>query len=265
MNDNTAQPAPEIAELDFSDLWIALKKGFADYRRAPTCGSTFGAIFAALGIALYFQFLVWDTDISIIPLAAGFPLLGPFVAVGMYEVSRMLERDERVNWGSVLRAIYAERKRQIPSIAFVVLFIFLIWVYMAHLVFALSFGLKPLTNVMSSSDLLFTQEGITMLLMGAVVGGFLSFILFSITVVGIPLLVDREIDVVTAMITSFSLVLNNLVVMLTWGVIVAFLLLIAMIPMFLGLIIVLPVLGHATWHLYRLAIFPPESTDSSQT
>ncbi len=129
---------------------------------------------------------------------------------------------------------------------------------MAHLVFALSFGLKPLTNVMSSTDILLTKEGITMLLMGSVVGGFLSFVLFSITVVGIPLLVDREIDVVTAMITSFSLVLNNMVVMLSWGVIVGLLLLVAMIPMFMGLIVVLPILGHATWHLYKLAILPQE-------
>ena len=129
---------------------------------------------------------------------------------------------------------------------------------MAHLVFALSFGLKPLTNVMTSTDILLTKEGITMLILGSAVGGLLSFVLFSVTVVGIPLLVDREVDVVTAMITSFSLVLQNIVVMLSWGVIVGVLLLIAMIPMFTGLIIVLPVLGHATWHLYKLAILPDE-------
>ena len=250
------KPMPEIAELDFSDLKVALGKGWSDFRKAPIYGIIFGAIFAALGVVLYLQFVVWQSDISIVPLAAGFPLIGPFVAVGMYEVSRLIEREESVNWMSVMQAIYAERKRQIPSIAFVVLFIFLIWVYMAHLVFALSFGLKPLTNVMTSTDILLTKEGITMLLMGSVVGGFLSFVLFSITVVGIPLLVDREIDVVTAMITSFSLVLNNMVVMMAWGVIVALLLLVAMIPMFIGLIVVLPVLGHATWHLYKLAILP---------
>ena len=250
------KPVPEIAELDFSDLKVALGKGWSDFRKAPIYGIIFGAIFAALGVVLYLQFVVWQSDISIVPLAAGFPLIGPFVAVGMYEVSRLIEREESVSWMSVMQAIYAERKRQIPSIAFVVLFIFLIWVYMAHLVFALSFGLKPLTNVMTSTDILLTKEGITMLLMGSVVGGFLSFVLFSITVVGIPLLVDREIDVVTAMITSFSLVLNNMVVMMAWGVIVALLLLVAMIPMFIGLIVVLPVLGHATWHLYKLAILP---------
>jgi len=97
-----------------------------------------------------------------------------------------------------------------------------------------------------------------MLVLGSAVGGLLSFVLFSVTVVGIPLLVDREVDVVTAMITSFSLVLQNMLVMLSWGVIVGVLLLIAMIPMFVGLIIVLPVLGHATWHLYKLAILPDE-------
>jgi len=257
MTDTTdIKPMPEIAELDFSDLKVALGKGLSDFRKAPIYGIVFGAIFAALGIVLYLQFVVWQSDISIVPLAAGFPLIGPLVAVGMYEVSRLIERGESVSWLSVLQAIYAERKRQIPSIAFVVLFIFLIWVYMAHLVFALSFGLKPLTNVMSSTDILMTKEGITMLLMGSVVGGFLSFILFSITVIGIPLLVDREVDVVTAMITSFSLVLNNMVVMLSWGAIVGVFLVVAMIPMFLGLIVVLPVLGHATWHLYKLAILP---------
>lgn len=258
MTDTTSKAPPEIAELDFSDLKVALTKGFADFKQAPIYGIVFGAIFAALGIVLYLQFVVWRSDVSIVPLAAGFPLIGPFVAVGMYEVSKILERGEKVSWDSVLHAIYAERKRQIPSIAFVVVFILLIWVYMAHLVFALSFGLKPLTNVMSSTDILFTMEGIRMLAMGTLVGGFLSFILFATTVVGIPLLVDREVDVVTAMVTSFSLVLNNAVVMLSWGMLVAFLLLLAMIPMFLGLIVVLPVLGHATWHLYKLAILPEE-------
>lgn len=259
MTDTTETRAmPEIAELDFSDLKVALVKGLADFRKAPTCGITFSSLFAALGIVLYLQMLVWQSDWSIVPIAAGFPLIGPFIAVGMYEISRLLEKGETVNWTTVLQAIYHERKRQIPSMAFVVLFIFLIWVYMAHLVFALSFGLKPLTNVMTSTDILFTREGITMLVLGTGVGAFLSFILFSTTVVGIPLVVDREIDVVSAMITSFSLVLNNMAVMLTWGIIVGMLLVIAMIPMFLGLIIVLPVLGHATWHLYRLAILAPE-------
>ena len=259
MTDTTdTRPMPEIAELDFSDLKVALVKGVADFRKAPTCGITFSAMFSVLGVVFYLQMLVWQSDWSIVPIAAGFPLVAPFVAVGMYEISRLLEKGKPVSWSIVLQAIYHERNRQIPSMAFIVLFIFLIWVYMAHLVFALSFGLKPLTNVMTSTDILLTKEGITMLVLGTGVGAFLSFILFSITVVGIPLIVDREIDVVSAMITSFSLVLNNMVVMLSWGVIVGLLLLVAMIPMFMGLVVVLPVLGHATWHLYKLAILPEE-------
>ncbi len=247
-------PLPQVAELDFSDLEVALRKGWADFRACPVYGMVFGAIFSAVGILLYMQFVVWRSDWSIVPLAAGFPIVAPFIAVGLYEVSRLREKNKETNWRDVIRAIYAERKRQVPSMAFVVLFIFLIWVYMAHLVFALSFGLKPLTNVMTSTDLLFTAEGIRMLVMGTVTGGVLSFILFSITVAGIPLLVDREIDVVSAMITSFSLVLNNFAVMISWGFFVGLVLCLSMLPMFLGLIISLPVLGHATWHLYRLAI-----------
>ncbi len=257
MQDAVRKP-PEVAELDFSDLKVALSKGWKDFLKAPFIGIVFGAIFAGLGWLMLAQTFYWKSDISIVPLASGFPLVGPFVAVGMYEISRLLERGEKVTWGSVLSAIWAERKRQVPSIAFVVVFIFLIWVYMAHLVFALSFGLKPLVNVLSSLDFLMTQEGMTMLILGTLVGGILSFILFSITVVGIPLLVDREVDVVTAMVTSFSSVLNNLRVMLSWGVLVAVLLALAIIPAFFGLLIVLPVLGHATWHLYKLAVLPEE-------
>ncbi|MEE9453872.1 MAG: DUF2189 domain-containing protein [Paracoccaceae bacterium] len=259
MPDTTeATPLPEIAELDFSDLKVALGKGWADFRTCPIYGIVFGAIFAFLGIILYMQFIVWRSDWSIVPFAAGFPMIAPFIAVGMYEVSRLREKNTTTNWRAVLQAIYAERKRQIPSMAFVVMFIFLIWVYMAHLVFALSFGLKPLTNVMSSTDLLFTQEGILMLFLGTLTGGFLSLVLFSITVIGIPLLVDREIDIISAMITSVSLVLNNFVVMIAWGFFVGAVLLVSMLPMFLGLIISLPVLGHATWHLYRLAVLEGE-------
>ncbi|MCK4861493.1 MAG: DUF2189 domain-containing protein, partial [Rhodobacteraceae bacterium] len=90
------KPMPEIAELDFSDLKVALGKGWSDFRKAPIYGIIFGAIFAALGVVLYLQFVVWQSDISIVPLAAGFPLIGPFVAVGMYEVSRLIEREESV-------------------------------------------------------------------------------------------------------------------------------------------------------------------------
>ncbi len=252
-------PLPQVAELDFSDLKVALRKGWADFRACPVYGMVFGAIFALVGILLYMQFVVWRSDWSIVPLAAGFPIVAPFIAVGIYEVSRLREKNRETNWRDVIRAIYAERKRQVPSMAFVVLFIFLIWVYIAHLVFALSFGLKPLTNVMTSTELLFTREGITMLVMGTVAGGALSFVLFSITVIGIPLVVDREIDVVSAMITSFSLVLNNPVIMIGWGFFIAVVLFLSMLPMFLGLIVTLPVLGHATWHLYRLAVLEDDA------
>ena len=142
---------------------------------------------------------------------------------------------------------------------FVSLFFYLVWVYLAHLIFALSFGLKPLTNIMTSTDILFSQEGILMLFAGTVVGGALAFLLFAITVVSIPMIIDREIDAVTAMITSFRSVLENKGPMLLWGAIIAVSSLVAMIPLFLGMLIVFPILGHASWHLYKRAIKPVSS------
>ena len=112
-----------------------------------------------------------------------------------------------MSWSAVLGAVFREGRFQLPSYAFVVLFVYLIWVYLAHLIFALSFGLKPLTNVMTSTDLLTTAEGIGMLTAGTIVGGAIAAFLFSVSVTSVPLLLERDIDVVSAMVTSVRSVL----------------------------------------------------------
>jgi uncharacterized membrane protein len=149
-----------------------------------------------------------------------------------------------------------QRSRQIPMMMFVCIFFFLVWVYLAHLIFALSFGLKPMTNVMSSPEILFTQEGVIMLAVGTAIGGGLAFLLFAITVISLPMLLERELDVVTAMIVSFQSVLKNKGPMLLWGLIVVICTMLAMLPLFLGIVVVFPVLGHASWRLYRKTIEP---------
>lgn len=133
--------------------------------------------------------------------------------------------------------------------AMVIMLAFMFWVFVAHTIFALFFGLQPITS--STGDMLLTGPGLMMLLVGGTIGGAMAAVMFALTVISLPLLLDREVDFITAMITSFAAVQKNLSVMALWAGLIAALLLLAMLPLFLGLFVVLPVLGHATWHLYR--------------
>jgi uncharacterized membrane protein len=251
---------PVVRTIGFADLQFAFSQGFRDFRRAPVFGLVISGLFVLGGIVIYLQLTIWDGAWMILPLAVGFPLIGPFIVVGLYEVSHQLEDGNTPTWQGVLGRIFTQRKRQIPSIAFIVTFFFGIWFYLAHLVFALFFGLSAMTNISSSYEVLWSQQGLVMLTVGTLVGAVLSFVLYSISVVSFPLLVDREVDFVTGMIISFSAVLQNFPVMIFWALIVGFLTILAMLPMFLGLLVVLPVLGHATWHLYR-RVLEPMATD----
>lgn len=252
----TAPAMPKVRIIGFADLGGALAQGWRDFRSAPVFGLVIAGLFTLGGIIIFLQLTVWESSWLILPVAVGFPLIGPFVVVGLYEVSHQLEAGNQPDWNGVIARIFRQKDRQIPSIAFIVTFFFGIWFYLAHLVFALFFGLSAMTNISTSYQLLLTPNGLMMLAVGSAVGGALAFILFSISVVSFPLLMDREIDFVTGMITSFSAVLQNFRVMITWAAIVAALTVLAMLPMFLGLLIVLPVLGHATWHLYRRVLEP---------
>lgn len=252
---------PRAARITTGDVLSSLRSGASDFGRAPVFGLVLGGVFAFIGVLIYVQLLVWNSTYWMLPIAVGFPLVGPFLAVGLYEVSRELEAGRKPDWVSVLNVVFEERKRQLPLMVFVSLFFYLIWVYMAHLIFALFFGLKPLTNVSSSLDLFFTSHGVMMLLTGTIVGGIMAFLLFSISAVSIPLLLEKDVDFVTAMIASFTVVLENKGPMLIWGLIVAALSFLAILPIFLGMFVVFPILGHATWHLYRKAVeFEPHQT-----
>jgi len=236
------------------DLKAALAAGWADFRKAPAFGLFFSAVYVVGGLALIYILMATGKTWATLPIVVGFPLIGPFAAVGLYEVSRRLQTGEPLDWGGVLGVVVRERSRQMPSIAAVILIFFLFWNFLAHMIFALFLGLQVMTNVTSSFDVFLTANGLTMLLVGTAVGAVLSFILYAITVVSLPLLLDAEVDFVTAMIKSFSAVTENMGVMLLWAAIIAALLTVAMIPAFMGLFLVLPLLGHATWHLYERAL-----------
>ena len=263
MGDVTRMPGqaqsglPEVRAISVADLRASLLEGAADFARQPAIGLAIGAILALIGIAITLALTVWRMSWMIYPFAIGFPLIGPFAAVGLYEVSRQLEAGQRPSWNSVLSVVWAQRRREVSWMALTMLFIFWIWMYQVRLLIALILGRMSFATLERFVDVvLTTPQGWLFLAVGHLVGAALSLVLFSVTVIAIPFLLDREADFITAMITSVRTVLASPVVMLGWGIAVTLAVLAACVPFFLGLLIVLPVLGHATWHLYRRAVVP---------
>lgn len=248
---------PEILQVELSDLRASLAAGWRDFLAAPLYGLFFAAIYVAGG-----WLIVWSVTAKgqlwwTLPAAAGFPILGPFVACGLYEVSRRLQAGIPLRWSEVLGVIFRQKDRQIPSIAAVIVVFFLFWNFLSHMIFALFLGNATLTNVTTSLAVFVTPEGLMMLGLGTLVGAVFATLLFALTVVSLPMLLEREVDFVTAMLTSFGVVRESPVVMLGWGAFIGTVLFVAMLPGFLGLFAALPVLGHTTWHLYRQAISWP--------
>lgn len=250
-----AQPAlPTVNQITRQDVKDALRAGLSDFQRAPMYSMAFGAVFAVIGLVIALTLFQSGAGYWLLPLAAGFPLLGPFAAVGLYEMSRRIEVDEPLELGPILKAGFRSQHGQLPLFAVLTIFVFLVWIVLARVIFAVSFGTFAMTNVMTSIEVFFTGPGLIMLVIGSVIGAALASLLFAISVVGVPLLMDRDIDVVTAMITSFKATLLNQKAMIYWGALIAVLIVIAMLPLFLGMVIVFPALGHASWHLYRKII-----------
>jgi len=250
-----ASPVPEIGTLTFSELVASVKAGMHDFRRAPLYGLAFSAFYVVAGFALLM--LGAGTFVWTLALSLGFPLVAPFAAVGLYEVSRRLEAEEPLVWSDILSVVMNEKDRQLPWIGAILLIIFLFWSFFAHMLFAMFIGISNLSNIQASYEALMTPTGLMMMSVQVVVGGAAAFLTFSFTVVSLPLLLDKELDFVTAMLVSLKTVRQNLGVMLVWAATIATLLFLGMLPLFLGLFLVLPVLGHATWHVYRRALYHP--------
>lgn len=245
---------PEVMLVEPEDLAAALGEGLADLTRAPGYALFFAGVYVLGGWLMWYALTasgqLWWTLVA----SAGFPILGPFIACGFYEISRRLDTGRPIPPRAILTAIFRQKDRQIPSICAVVVMFFMLWNFLAHMIFALFLGTATLTNVTSSLTVFMTNEGIAMLVVGTLVGALFSALLFAITVVSLPMLLDREVDFVTAMITSFELVRQSPLVMLGWGGFIAVTLFVSMLPGFLGLFFTLPIFGHASWHLYKRVI-----------
>ena len=250
-----ASPLPEIGRVTLGELWICLKEGFVDFLLAPQYGLAFSAVYVVGGFLLVWLgagTVSWTLTISL-----GFPLVAPFAAVGLYEVSRRTEAGLPLEWKPVLAVVWQERIRQIPWMGANIVIYLLFWTFLAHMIFAVFMGLSTAVNVSSSFEMFLTPEGMRMVAAEVIVGAALAYLLFAMTLVSLPLLLEKEIDFVTAMLLSIRTVSENFVVLTIWALIIAVLSILALAPWFLGLMIVLPILGHTTWHLYRRALYDP--------
>jgi len=247
-------PIKVSSDLGTQDLRAALAAGWADFKAMPAYGLFFALVYVLGGLALYFGMISNGQVVWFIALAAGFPLLAPFTAIGIYEVSRRREDGEKVSWPPVLSALRGRGNGQLSLMAVTVLILFGFWVILARVIFAIFFAQSGIGE--ETIGMLLSGQGLAMLAIGTLVGGLIALALFSITVASLPMLLDREVDFVTAMIASLEVVNRNPVTMMKWAALIAVVLFVSMLPVFLGLLIALPVLGHSTWHLYRRAVPP---------
>lgn len=233
------------------DFTASLKLGLKDFASAPLMGLFFASFYVIVGLIMSWITYQTATTFWLILAVLGFPLIGAFAALGLYETSRRLSENEPLKLSEIAGVVWSHRGGQLPWLAIIIVVAFLFWFFLGHMIFALFLGLSPMTNVSTSLDVFFSTNGITMLAFGTVIGAIFATFIFSISVLGIPMMLDRDVDFITAMLASLKAVKESLLPYLMWGVFLGAVTLAAMLPAFLGLFIAMPVFGHATWHLYK--------------
>jgi len=252
------QGLPVVRKVTIGDLRDALRLGMADFSASRTDVAFLVIIYPLAGLAIAWMSFDYALLPLLFPAAAGFTLLGPVAAVGLYEMSRRREQGENPGWADAFGVIASPSFGAIFLLGLVLLGIFLVWLGAAQAVYSLTLGPEPPASLESFvTDIFSTNAGWTMLIVGMGIGFLFAVAVLAISVVSFPLLLDRETGLPVAVATSVRVVVENPVSMAVWGLIVAGGLVIGTLPAFLGLIVILPILGHATWHLYRKAVVPP--------
>jgi uncharacterized membrane protein len=248
---------PVIRHISPSDLYEALKSGIDDFLAMPSHAVFLCVVYPVLGIFL----IALTLDNSMLPLAfpiaAGFALIGPLAAIGLYELSRRREAGLDVSSGHALDVLHSPSLGAIVALGVLLMAIFLIWLAVAEAIYIANFGYSgPGTLQQFVHNVFLTPAGWTLIAVGTGIGFLFAVAVLTIGAISFPLLLDRDVGAAVALATSIRVVAANPMTMALWGFIVAALLLIGSIPFFIGLTVVMPVLGHATWHLYRKAVEP---------
>jgi uncharacterized membrane protein len=248
-------PAPAVRKIRAADLKAVLGKGLEDFAACRSDVAFLCVIYPVLGLLLARLAFGGRLLPLLFPLASGFALVGPFAAVGLYEMSRRRERGVAIGWADAFGVIASPAIGAIVLLGLVLIAIFLVWLGAAWVIYALTLGPAPPTSIAGFvRDVLATERGWILIVVGIGVGFLFALLVLAISVVSFPLLLDRETGLDTAVRTSFRAVAANPGPMAAWGLVVAAGLAVGSIPLFVGLIVVLPVLGHATWHLYRALV-----------
>jgi len=247
-----------VEQVPFDAPWNWLAAGWRDVWAAPRISLAYGVLFALLSVGLMLGLLVTGLPALMLVLAGGFLLVGPVAAVGLYEASRRLEAGRSVDFGEVIRA-GLNAPGQLGFFGAILAFLYFVWLQLAFLLFMLflgSRGLPPPSEFLPT--LLFTLNGLGLLVVGAVVGAVVATVAFAISVISVPLLLTRRADAVTAIAASLAAVVLNPKPMALWAALIAGFMVLGIATLSVGLIFAFPLIGHATWHAYRELVRVPD-------
>jgi uncharacterized membrane protein len=248
---------PTIRRIGTTDLMDALAKGLEDFSAMPSHALFLCVMYPLIGMLLAGLTLGFAIVPLLYPLAAGFALVGPVAALGLYELSRRQEAGVTVSPLDALDVLHSPSIGAIVALAVLLMILFLIWIATANAIYVANFGHAPPASIgQFLHDVLFTPAGWNLILLGNGIGFLFAVVVLTISVVSFPLLLERDAGAVVALLTSVRAVRANPLTMALWGLLVAALLFVGSLPLFIGLPVVLPVLGHATWHLFRKVVEP---------
>lgn len=246
---------PEVRRIGFSDVFDALRLGLTDFWEKPSHYAFICLVYPIVGVVL----LTWTSGGNVVqlvyPLLTGFALLGPIAAIGLYEISRRRELNLDTSWQHAFEVRNSPAVPAILALGLFLLVLFVAWMFAAQSIYAWLYGAALPSSILGFvGDVLTTQRGWALIIVGNVVGFVFAAAVLCTTVIAFPLLLDRDVGVYSAIDTSIRAVRANPLPMALWGVIVSLALLIGAIPLLIGLAIIIPVLGHSTWHLYRKVV-----------